>query len=150
MPRSLGKLFAEPPEHGNRLFHLARLAKLDRPALPAIALTVDTSILTAASNDYGFKYVFSRQVEALALAQDVFIGLSTSGKSENIVEAFRTAKSRSMATFGLFGESGLREQSLCDLPLIIPSASTMRIQEEQIFVLHLLVELTEKLMFNRA
>ncbi len=118
----------------------------NRRALPAIALTTDTSILTAASNDYGFDFIFSRQVEALGSAGDVFIGLSTSGKSKNILEAFRVAKSRGLITFGLFGQAGLTEPNLCDLALNVPSTTTMRIQEEHIFALHLLAQLTESLM----
>jgi D-sedoheptulose 7-phosphate isomerase len=123
-------------------------SQLDRQALPAIALTVDTSVLTAATNDYGFKRIFSRQIEALGKAGDVFIGLSTSGKSENIIEAFRAAQVKSLTTVGLFGEKGLQEPSLCDLPLSVPSDATMRIQEEHIFSLHLLVQLTESLLFG--
>ena len=122
-------------------------SQLDRQALPAIALTVDTSVLTAATNDYGFKRIFSRQIEALGMAGDVFIGLSTSGKSENIIEAFRIAKAKSLVTLGLFGEKGLSEATLCDLSLCVPSSSTMRIQEEHIFALHLLVQLTESLLY---
>jgi D-sedoheptulose 7-phosphate isomerase len=122
-------------------------SQLDRQALPAIALTVDTSVLTAATNDFGFKRIFSRQIEALGNAGDVFIGLSTSGKSENIIEAFRIAKAKSLVTLGLFGEKGLAKATLCDLPLSIPSSSTMRIQEEHIFALHLLVQLTESLLY---
>lgn len=118
----------------------------NRRALPAIALTTDTSILTAASNDYGFDYIFSRQVEALGVSGDVFIGLSTSGKSKNILEAFRVAKSRGLTTFGLFGQAGLAEPELCDLPLNVPAITTMRIQEEHIFALHLLALLTESLI----
>ncbi|TFH65542.1 MAG: SIS domain-containing protein [Candidatus Zixiibacteriota bacterium] len=125
-------------------------SRLDRQALPAIALTVDTSVLTAATNDYGFKQIFSRQIEALGNAGDVFIGLSTSGKSENIIEAFRIAKSKSLVTFGLFGEKGLSKSELSDLSLCVPSSSTMRIQEEHIFAMHLLVELTECLLFASA
>jgi D-sedoheptulose 7-phosphate isomerase len=122
-------------------------SQLDRQALPAIALTVDTSVLTAATNDYGFKFIFSRQVEALGRAGDVFIGLSTSGRSENIIESFRVAKAKSLVTLGLFGEKGLQNPGLCDLSLTVPSSSTMRIQEEHIFCLHLLVQLTEALLF---
>ncbi len=118
----------------------------NRRALPAIALTTDTSILTAASNDYGFDFIFSRQLEALGNTGDVFIGLSTSGKSKNILEAFRTAKSRGLTTFGLFGQAGLVEPALCDLALNVPSTTTMRIQEEHIFALHLLAQLTESLI----
>ncbi len=118
----------------------------DRRALPAIALTTDTSILTAASNDYGFEHVFSRQVEAYGTAGDVFIGISTSGRSRNIIEAFRAANARKLVTLGLFGEAGLSEPDLCNLALNVPSTTTMRIQEEHIFALHLLAQLTETLL----
>jgi D-sedoheptulose 7-phosphate isomerase len=119
----------------------------NRPALPAIALTVDTSILTAAANDFGYDSIFSRQIEAIGREGDIFIGISTSGKSPNIMAAFRAARAGSIATLGLFGETGINDRSLCDLPLTVPSSATMRIQEEHIFVLHLLVELTEAVMF---
>ena len=122
-------------------------SKFERKALPAIALTVDSSVLTAAANDYGFDKIFSRQVEALGAAGDIFIGLSTSGKSANVIEAFRAAKAKSISTFGLFGRLGIADSSLCDVPLMIPSDSTMRIQEEHIFLLHLLVQLTEAILF---
>ena len=118
----------------------------NRRALPAIALTTDTSILTAASNDYGFDKIFSRQVEALGASGDIFIGLTTSGKSPNILAAFKAAKSRGLFTLGLFGEAGLAELGLCDLALNVPSTTTMRIQEEHIFALHLLAQLTESLL----
>ena len=118
----------------------------NRRALPAIALTTDTSILTAASNDYGFDQIFSRQVEALGNSGDVFIGLTTSGKSPNILGAFRAAKSKKLVTLGLFGEAGLADSGLCDLSLNVPSRTTMRIQEEHIFALHLLAQLTESLL----
>ena len=118
----------------------------NRRALPAIALTTDTSVLTAASNDYGFELIFSRQVEALGNSGDIFIGLSTSGKSRNIVAAFRSAKARGLVTLGLFGQAGLSEPDLCDLSLNVPATTTMRIQEEHIFALHLLAQLTELLI----
>lgn len=117
----------------------------NRRSLPAIALTTDTSILTAAANDFGFDFIFSRQVEGLGNAGDIFIGLSTSGKSKNILEAFRVAKLRSLNTLGLFGQAGLADPTLCDLALNVPSVTTMRIQEEHIFALHLLAQLTESL-----
>lgn len=114
-----------------------------RPALAAIALTTDTSLLTAASNDFGFEQVFARQVEALGNEGDVFIGISTSGSSANVIRAFKTARERGLVTMGMFGESGCFQPDLVDLSLVIPSSSTMRIQEEHIFALHLLAELTE-------
>lgn len=124
-------------------------ARLDRAALPVIALTVDSSILTACANDYGYQSIFSRQLEALGQAGDIFIGISTSGRSANIIEAFRTAREKSMTTFGLFGKTTPKEPELCDLSLLVPGQSVMRIQEEHIFALHLLVELTEVLYFHQ-
>ncbi len=121
-------------------------ADSNRAALAAIALTTDTSLLTACSNDFGFDQVFARQIEALGRKGDVFIGLSTSGSSANIITAFKIAKERGLVTFGLFGEKGCAEEELCGLSLCVPSSSTMRIQEEHIFVLHLLAQLSEQLL----
>ncbi|MGB5106941.1 MAG: SIS domain-containing protein [Candidatus Zixiibacteriota bacterium] len=137
---------AADSQHFAAEFIVRLTADNNRRALPAIALTTDTSILTAASNDYGFDFIFSRQVEALGNSGDTFIGLSTSGRSKNIIEAFRAAKSRGLTTLGLFGRSGLSEPALCDLALSVPSPTTMRIQEEHIFALHLLAQLTELLI----
>jgi D-sedoheptulose 7-phosphate isomerase len=124
-------------------------SQFDREGLPAIALTTDSSVITAAANDYGFEKVFSRQVQALGNKGDVFIGLSTSGTSANVIEAFKTATEKSLATVGLFGRTGLAAESLCKYPLLVESSSTMRIQEEHHFALHLLVELTEILLFRK-
>lgn len=124
-------------------------SEFDRAALPAIALTVDTSVLTAAANDYGYDKIFARQVEALGHAGDIFIGLSTSGRSANVLAAFRVAHERKLTTVGLFGESGPEDKTLCEHPLLIPCNTTMRIQEEHIFALHLLVQLTEARYFSR-
>jgi D-sedoheptulose 7-phosphate isomerase len=121
-----------------------------RPAMAAIALTTDTSLLTAASNDFGFEQVFSRQIEALGREGDIFIGISTSGSSANVIEAFKVAKDNGLTTLGLFGERGCAEDDLCELSLCVPSTSTMRIQEEHIFALHLLAHLTEVLLSNRS
>lgn len=121
-------------------------AENTRAALPAIALTTDTSILTAGANDLGFEHVFSRQIEALGKAGDVFIGLSTSGSSPNILAAFQIAKERELRTVGLFGKNGCAQPDLCDLPLNVPSLSTMRIQEEHTFALHLLALLIERML----
>lgn len=120
----------------------------NRNALPAIALTTDTSLITAAANDYGFDHIFSRQIEALGQAGDVFIGLTTSGRSRNILEAFRAAKERGLLTLGLFGKYGLIVPELCDQPLLVPTAATMRVQEEHIFALHLLAQLTEEILLS--
>lgn len=123
-------------------------SEFDRESLPAIALTVDSSVITAAANDYGYQHIFSRQVHGLGVEGDVFIGLSTSGKSANVIEAFKAARQKSMLAVGLFGGAGLADDSLCDLSLRVPGETTMRIQEEHIFALHLLVELIEHHLFK--
>jgi D-sedoheptulose 7-phosphate isomerase len=124
-------------------------AQRNRAALPAIALTVDSSIITAAANDFGFEHIFGRQVEALGNSGDVFIGISTSGNSENILNAFRVARRLSLTTFALCGEAGIKEPALCDLVFAVPSPITARIQEEHIFALHLLTELIEIMLLEK-
>ncbi len=124
-------------------------SEFDRPALPAVALSVDSSVLTAAANDYGYEQVFARQIEALGQAGDIFIGLSTSGRSANVLAALGAAKDRGLTTVGMFGQAGPADAALCELPLLVPSSVTMRIQEEHIFALHLLVQLTEVRCFSK-
>jgi len=114
-----------------------RFAK-DRPPIAAIALTTDTSALTAAGNDYGFDFIFSRQLDALGHRGDVAIGLSTSGNSPNILNAFLTAKKKGIITIGFGGKDGGQMQSLCSHSLIVPSNSTARIQEMHITLGHML------------
>ena len=121
--------------------------KLERRALPAVALTTDTSILTAIGNDYGFESVFSRQVEALANEGDLVIGISTSGNSPNILKALQEARLKGCQTVGLLGKSGGSIKDLCDLALIIPSNDTPRIQEGHITIIHIVCDLMEKAMF---
>ena len=115
-----------------------RMTKPDRPALAAIALTTDTSCLTAAGNDIGFDNVFSRQVEALGSAGDVLIAISTSGKSENVNRAVKQAKKAGMTVIGFLGKDGGSAKELVDIPIIIPSNDTQRIQEGHITVAHIL------------
>jgi D-sedoheptulose 7-phosphate isomerase len=110
----------------------------DRKALPGIALTTDTSAITSIANDYGYDYVFSRQVEALARPGDLFIGISTSGNSQGILNALTAAKSMGCKTLGLSGRDGGKMNGLCDLNIIIPSAVTARIQEMHILIGHIL------------
>jgi D-sedoheptulose 7-phosphate isomerase len=117
----------------------------DRKALPGIALTTDTSALTAISNDYGYNHVFSRQLEALAQVGDLFIGISTSGNSEGILNAFRSAKSIGCRTLGFSGRDGGKMNSLCDLNIVVPSASTARIQEMHILIGHILCKAVDDL-----
>lgn len=108
----------------------------DRRALPAIALTTDTSILTAVGNDYGYESVFVRQVAGLGTASDLLIAISTSGNSKNINLAVETAHNMGIKTVGLTGRKGGELSKLADLPIIIPHDITARIQEVHIFVLH--------------
>lgn len=110
----------------------------ERSGLPAIALTTDSSIITSVSNDYSYLNVFSRQIEAIANAGDLFMGISTSGNSENIVRAVEIAKMKGVYTIGLLGKDGgvLKEQ--CDLALIVPSNQTARIQEMHEVCIHMM------------
>ncbi len=117
---------------------------LKRQAFPAIALTTNTSILTAVANDDGYETVFSRQVEALVNEKDVAIGISTSGDSTNVIEAIKVAKTKGARTIGLTGGSGGKLAEVADLVLIVPSDSTPRIQEAHITIGHILCELVEK------
>ncbi len=115
----------------------------ERRGLPAIALTTDTSALTAISNDYGFERVFSRQVEALASAGDVFIGFSTSGNSPNVISAVMKARELGCKTIGLTGSSGKKLASLCDACILVPSSRTARIQEAHITIGHIWCEIID-------
>ena len=110
----------------------------ERKALPGIALTVDTSALTAIANDYGYNRVFSRQVEALAQPGDLFIGISTSGNSQGILNAFETARAFGCKTLGLSGHDGGKMNGLCDLNIVVPSDVTARIQEMHILIGHIM------------
>jgi len=109
----------------------------DRQALPAIALTVDTSAITAISNDYGFDRVFARQLSAFAGPNDLFIAISTSGNSANIIQALHTARELGCKTLGLSGRDGGEMNHLCDLNIIIPDDTTARIQEMHILIGHI-------------
>jgi D-sedoheptulose 7-phosphate isomerase len=117
----------------------------DRKGLPGIALTTDTSALTSIANDYGYEHVFSRQVEALAQAGDLFIGISTSGNSQGILNAFTMAKNSNCKTLGLSGRDGGKMNELCDLNLVVPSPITARIQEMHILIGHILCTAVDNL-----
>ena len=116
----------------------------NRRALPAIALTADSVILTAAGNDFGYPDIFSRQLEALAKPEDVLLVISTSGNSANIIKAAQTAKTLEMSSIGLIGYQGGMLKDLVDLSIIIPSQNTPRIQEAHITIGHIICELIEK------
>lgn len=121
---------------------------LERKALPAVALTTDSSILTAVGNDYGFNEVFKRQVEALAVPGDVVIGISTSGNSENVLRALRAAADIGCPTVGLLGRDGGAIGPLADHSLIVPSQHTPYIQEAHVTIIHLLCDLIEQELFG--
>jgi len=118
--------------------------KLNRQALPAIALTTNTSTLTAVANDYGYEVAFSRQVEALVNEKDIVIGISTSGSSPNVIEAIKLAKTKGAKTIGLTGGNGGKLAQVADLVLIVPSDSTPRVQEAHITIGHIVCELVER------
>jgi D-sedoheptulose 7-phosphate isomerase len=117
--------------------------KKERKGMPAIALTTDTSILTSVGNDYGYDYIFARQIEALCRPEDLVIGITTSGNSANVVRAMEAAKEIGATTVGLTGGTGGKLTALCDYNLIMPSNVTARIQEAHIFVGHCLCEILE-------
>jgi len=117
--------------------------KSERRGLPAIALTTDTSALTAISNDYGYAKVFDRQVEALANKGDLLIGISTSGNSDNIISALNTAKELGCTTIGFSGHDGGQMNKVCDVNLIVPSNDTPRIQEMHILFGHTLCQIVD-------
>lgn len=125
-----------------------RMSLPGRPALPAIALTTDSSILTAGGNDIGFDNVFARQVEALGAPGDVLLAISTSGNSENVVRAVVAAKARSMTVIGFLGRGGGKLAPMADVAVVIPSDDTQRIQEGHITIGHILCGAIEDSMFG--
>ena len=122
--------------------------KRERKSLPAIALTTDTSILTAIANDYDFQQIFSRQIEGLGQKGDLLIALSTSGKSKNVLQAVRQAKSQGLYTIGLTGGTGGELQNQVDLCFTAQSSETSHIQEVHITALHAVSEVVEEVFFG--
>ena len=122
----------------------------NRPALRAIALTTDSSILTAAGNDFGFDSIFARQIEALGQPGDVFLGIPTSGNSPNILKALRQARELDIITIGFSGNSGGQMRDLCDHNVIIPSDTTMNIQECHLALEHIVCMAVERFYFAPA
>ena len=123
---------------------------MDRPPLPAIALTTDTSILTSISNDMAFNDIFSRQIKALGKEGDVAVGISTSGNSSNVIKAFEVAKEIGMKTVALAGNDGGVLAKIADISLVVSSSSTPRVQETHILVGHLLCEMVEHQLFFKV
>ena len=160
------KLVSKSFEAGNKLFffgnggsaadaqHLAaefvNRYLIDRPPLPAIALTTDTSILTSISNDFSFSEIFSKQLKALGKEGDVAIGISTSGNSSNIIKAFEVAKEMGMKTVALTGNDGGAIAKMANVSLIVSSTSTPRIQEAHILIGHILCEMVEHQLFFKV
>ncbi len=161
---SIGQLTAKAMQNGNKLLvagnggsaadaqHLVaefvvRLT-VNRPALRAIALTTDTSILTAAGNDFGYDTVFARQVEALGQSGDVFLGISTSGNSKNILAALKQAAQQGITTIGFTGGDGGEMRSLCEYNVVIPSDVTMNIQESHLALEHIFCMVVERFAFG--
>ena len=116
----------------------------ERRGLPAIALTTDSSILTCVGNDYSFEQIFSRQIEALANEGDVFIGISTSGNSENVIRAVQAAKEKNVLTIGFLGKDGGKLKNVCDKSLIVPNQVTARVQEAQELSYHIICEIVDE------
>jgi D-sedoheptulose 7-phosphate isomerase len=122
----------------------------DRPGIASLALTTDSSILTAVGNDYHYERIFSRQIEALGRAGDVFVGISTSGRSPNVLGGLRTARRLGLRTVGLTGRSGGDMAALCDIVIHVPSDSTPLIQQGHLLVGHLLCAMIEEAIHPRG
>ncbi len=122
----------------------------DRPGLASLALTTDTSILTAIGNDYGYEKLFSRQVQANGVAGDMFIGISTSGNSKNVVEALKECKEKGIITVGLTGQNGGAMKELCDYCICVPSNETPRVQESHILLGHIICAVVEEELFGKG
>ncbi len=123
---------------------------IDRPALPAEALHCNTSYLTAVANDYSYDLIYARLLQGIGQAGDVLIGLSTSGNSANIVQAFETARSKKMITIGFTGAGGGKMRPLADYLIAIPSADTPRIQECHMLLGHIICQLVEEKLFGNS
>jgi len=122
----------------------------DRPGIPAHSLSTDTSVMTAIGNDIGFKYLFARQVQAQGVRGDVFIGISTSGKSENIIEAFKVCREKGIESIALTGSKPSPMDTLADLCIKEPSDSTPRIQESHILIGHIICAIVEENLFGES
>ncbi len=121
---------------------------VERPALPAVALTTDTSNLTAGGNDIGFENVFARNVEGLGNKGDALLVISTSGNSPNVIKAAHAAHNKKMKVIGLLGGDGGKLKNLVDLPIVIPSSNVQRIQEGHITIAHIICELVEEKLYG--
>lgn len=125
-------------------------SNINRQSIPAISLAMDTSMLTATSNDYSFEEVFTRPLSGLGRAGDVLLGITTSGQSANVLAAFKLAKRMKIVTVGLLGNNGGIATELCDYSFIVPSNITARIQEIHIIIGHIIMELIEEMLINEG
>ncbi len=139
---------AADSQHLATEFTIRMNPNIKRPGIAALALTTDSSMLTAGANDIGYDNVFARAVEALGNEGDVLIGISTSGKSESVNNAFRMAKAKGMKTIGFLGKDGGSSKDLCDVAIIVPSNDTQRIQEGHITIGHIMCGLVETEMYG--
>ena len=121
---------------------------LERPSLPAMALTTDTSVITSIANDYSFKEVFSKQIKALGMEGDILMVISTSGESENILSAIRDARLQGMTTIGLLGKGGGSAAKMVDMALVVDHDATPRIQEAHILAGHIICQLVDHILFQ--
>jgi len=123
---------------------------LERPPLPAIALTTDTSVITSIGNDYSFDDIFSKQIKAIGMEGDLLLAISTSGNSPNALSAIKTARSQGLYTVGLTGGDGGRVRSLADLTLVVKSNTTARVQETHVFAIHMICHLVDHILFQQG
>jgi D-sedoheptulose 7-phosphate isomerase len=129
---------------------MIRLSRhIERPALPAIALTTDTSNLTAGGNDIGWENVFARSIEGLGNEGDILLAISTSGNSQNIIKAVEKAHEKKMIVVGLLGGSGGKLKNIVDIPIVVPSSNVQRIQEGHITIAHIICELVETELYGK-
>ena len=136
--------------NGGRAAEFVNRFLMDRPPLPAIALTTDSSVLTSIGNDFGYDLVFTKQVQALGRPGDVFVGISTSGNSANVIGALQAARKQSLFTIGLTGDGGGRMAPLCDILLAVGHPSTPLVQETHAAIGHMLCALTDYYLFENV
>ncbi|MGN6711812.1 D-sedoheptulose-7-phosphate isomerase [Anaerocolumna jejuensis] len=123
---------------------------MEREALPAISLCVDPSVMTCIGNDYGYEKVFSRQIKGLGNKGDIFVAISTSGNSDNLIDAVISAREKGLITVGFLGKDGGKLKEICDYSLVVPSKITPRIQEVHTFTVHIMCENIEKQIFMNS